>query len=316
MTSTSAISDAIGQLPPGAYAVAVSGGADSVALLHLLCDRATAQHDLKLHVVHLNHQTRGAETDGDAAFVLQLANANSLPLTIAALDQILPLLPNPTTNPSALYRQARLHLFRLVCQAHQLLGVVAAHHQDDQAETILLRLLQSAEPLGLCGMSAVTDFESLQIFRPLLNISRQQLRNYLHENSYTWREDSSNQSTQYNRNAVRIWLQQNPQMPPLLLRLGATCRKWKTLLDTNSPELPEQFAARDLATLQCPLAAHAARRWLHARGLEDRRASQDVIQRLIDMATDQASAAKQDFPGKISIRRKQGMIIVAKYLEA
>ena len=306
---------AISLLPAGRYAVAVSGGADSIALLQLLFDRMQMERDLHLHVVHLNHETRGGDSDDDAQFVEEFAKTRSLPVTISRLSGVLPLLPDHSSNPSALFRQARLALFRQVCKTHQLDGVVVAHHLDDQAETILLRLLQSAEPLGLCGMNAITEIQGLRIFRPLLSVSRQSLRDFLTQNQIHWREDASNQSPKYHRNEIRQWLILHPEFTQQLIPLSTICRRWKNFLDSHSPELSQRFAASDLIRLPRPLAIHSARRWLHARGIEDRRVSQDVIARLIDMATDQATSPKQDFPGQISIRRKQGMIFADSCFE-
>ena len=112
----SLLRDAIPSVPAGAWAVGVSGGADSTALLVHLAARA----DLRLHVVHLDHQARGAASAADAAFAAELAAQYRLPCTVARLDEIEPLLVSPPKNLPARYRAARLELFRRVVAEHRL----------------------------------------------------------------------------------------------------------------------------------------------------------------------------------------------------
>src|SRR5437763_184149 len=137
---------ATASIPPGPWAVGVSGGADSVSLLLLLRNRP----DLHLHVVHLNHETRGQQSDTDTVFVEQLALSLDLPVTLRRLSEVP--LNDPPATPSARYRAARLAFFAQVVADHHLEGVILAHHADDQAETILQRLLRNSGPAGLTGI--------------------------------------------------------------------------------------------------------------------------------------------------------------------
>ncbi len=181
------------EVPPGRWAVAVSGGADSVALLLLLHDR----RELFLHVVHLDHQTRGQASADDARFVFDLATRLSLSATIARRDEIEPNMSSLPKNPSARYRAVRIELFRRVVDAENLLGVILAHQADDQAETIFLRLLRGSGPAGLAGMSPRRQIGGLTILRPLLETRRSDLREFLAARPQEWREDASNQSDRY-----------------------------------------------------------------------------------------------------------------------
>ena len=170
------LKQAIAQVPAGRWCVAVSGGADSVALFRLLRERS----DLQLHLTHLNHETRGVESDGDAAFVKSLGEQHGVPSAIGMISQIIPTLTGRFQNDSARYRAARYELFRQVVTANKLDGVILAHHRDDQAETVLHRLSRGAPPDGLVGMAPRTVVRSLVILRPLLEIGRiEQLRAYL-----------------------------------------------------------------------------------------------------------------------------------------
>ena len=144
-------------VPPGLWGVAVSGGADSVALLLLLHGRP----ELLLHVVHLDHQIRGQASADDAEFVAKLAEKLGIPATIVRRDQIEPgiLSVSLPKNPSARYRAIRLELFRRVVEREKLHGVILAHQADDRFgpgcvplhRADLLRVAQTVHPPGGIG---------------------------------------------------------------------------------------------------------------------------------------------------------------------
>lgn len=294
------------RVTPGRWAVGVSGGADSVALLRLLGRRG----DLFLHVVHLDHQTRGPESDGDARFVQTLAAQLNLPCTIGRRDEVEARLTDLPANPSSRYRTARIALFRDVVNAHCLQGVVLAHHSDDRAETILLRLLRGSGPAGLAPIEASTRVGGLLMLRPLLDVPRVQLRAVLGGCGQTWREDDSNASDHYLRNRVRRWLADQPALVEHLLALGDACAALRGFAQAHAPRLNERFCTADLAGLPSILADASARRWLADRGVPRDQIGPGAIRRLLTMATDAGSAAKVNFPGRIVIRRRGGEIFV------
>src|SRR5205814_9649672 len=112
--------ESLEELPEGQYAVGVSGGADSVALLRLVMK---FRPDVGVHVVHLNHQLRGEESEGDAIFVEQLAKRLSVPVTVARGSEVEPMLAKRPANKSALYRAVRFELFKKVVKENGLHGV-------------------------------------------------------------------------------------------------------------------------------------------------------------------------------------------------
>src|SRR5205823_2363659 len=126
-----------------------------------------------------DHQTRGEASTGDAAFVRDLAGRWGLPCTITTRAEIEPGVGDLPSNPSSRYRTLRLALFQRVVQQHSLAGVILAHHADDQAETVLGRLLRGSGFSGLAGMSTRTTLSGLTILRPLLDITRASLRTCL-----------------------------------------------------------------------------------------------------------------------------------------
>ena len=226
-------------LPPGRWAVGVSGGADSVALLLLTADR-------RPHVVHLDHQTRGVDSAADAAFVAGLARRLGLEVTVATLSEVE---HDPPANPSARYRAARLALFGRAVADHGLAGVALAHHAADQAETIALRLLRGGGPRSLVGMAARSTIGGLTVLRPLLRVAPADLRAFLRERGQPWREDASNGSDRYLRNRVRPWLAGDPATADALRHLAAAARAAGEWLDGAAPVLGETFATAALADL-------------------------------------------------------------------
>jgi tRNA(Ile)-lysidine synthase len=292
-------------MPPGtAWAVGVSGGADSVALLLLLQDRP----GLRLHVVHLNHELRGAAADADADFVRDLAGSLALPCHIARRSQIEPELNDLPANPSARYRAIRLELFRRVVAGQGLNGVMLAHHRDDVAETVLHRLLRGSGYGGLTGMSPLSVIDGLTIARPLLNVRRGALRAMLAERRQSWREDASNDSDDYLRNRLRRFLADKPALNESLIDLAAACRRLSDWAGQTAPRLEASFQTGQLAKLPPILARQSARHWLIAAGAPARELSPAVLDRLIEMAADAATPHAMQFPGGLTVHRRAGRI--------
>ena len=170
--------------------VAVSGGADSVCLLHVL-----RELDLRLHVLHLNHNLRGDESRADADFVSQLAGSLGLPCTIREAN-----FTPPNGNLEQAARDARLAFFRGAISEVLAERVAVGHTRSDQAETVLFRFLRGSGTAGLAGIRPVT---ADGIVRPLIEIEREEIRSYLRARGIAWREDASNRSEQFARNRIR-----------------------------------------------------------------------------------------------------------------
>ena len=294
-------------LPPGRWGVGVSGGADSVALLRLLLE--AGRHAVA--VVHLDHQTRGEASTADAAFVAELAGRLGVPCEAFALDQVEAPRGPAAKNPSARYRLARLACYRQVVARHGLAGVALAHHADDQAETVLLRLVRGGSAAGLAGMAADATVAGVRLVRPALAVRRDALRAYLRSADQPWREDASNASPVYARNRARRLLAGNERLTAALLTVAAAARRWAEWLDAAAPVLGDSFAAAALAALPPPLAERSARRWLASRGVPADAVSPAVAARLVAMAADAASAPRLDFPGRLTVRRRRGTIWVS-----
>ncbi len=211
--------------------VAVSGGPDSVALLSLLHSLAPLWN-LSLTVVHVNYGLRGAESDGDASFVAALCRQFKLPCLLRSLD--IPLAEAGCSRSlQACARDLRYQLFRELVDELGLDRVALGHTADDQAETVLLRMLRGAGLRGLTGMPHIR--EGLFV-RPLLGVTRREILSYLETMELSYRTDSSNAKSIYLRNRVRhellpVMQSLAPSTIKLLARQADILREDDRLLD-------------------------------------------------------------------------------------
>ena len=238
-------------LPTGRFLLGVSGGADSTALLVLLAGEG-APAGIRPEAVHINHGLRGAESDGDEAFVREMCERFHVPLHVYHPD-----LHGKKDENTA--RDARYQCFRECMAESGTEYLILAHHADDLAETFMMRLLRGAGPEGLGCMKAADEQDGIRILRPMLGIRRKEIREALQQSGIPWREDSSNSSAAYLRNSMRM------KLMPLLeeMNAGAAGRIAQT--------------ARQIAAENSLLAGQAERflkmyagnRWLDYRALAE-----------------------------------------------
>jgi tRNA(Ile)-lysidine synthase len=199
--------------------VAVSGGPDSLALLWSLYELRT-ELGILLSVVHVNHGLRGAESDGDEAFTRDLAASVGLECIVERAN-----LAESAENIEQAGRRFRLQLFRRLVDSRQLDKIATGHTLTDQAETVLFRFLRGAGTAGLSGIHPVLDG---RIVRPLIEVERADVLEYLRASGRAWREDSSNRSLHLARNRLRGELL--PQLErgwnPAICRLLAHTADW------------------------------------------------------------------------------------------
>jgi len=181
--------------------LALSGGLDSVVLLHLLAE-ARASLQFELHALHVHHGL-SSNADAWADFCSEKCQQLDVPLQIVHVNVAKnPDYRNSEQGIEAEARQLRYNaLFAYVAAGKTPDFIVTAHHQDDQAETLLLQLFRGAGVKGLSSMAAVDAVRRL--LRPLLNVSRQSLHEYALQHDIKWCDDESNDNTQYDRNFVR-----------------------------------------------------------------------------------------------------------------
>ena len=182
-------------------AVAVSGGADSVALLRVLLE-LRAELGIVLFVAHFNHQLRGEESDTDERFVAELARQHGLPFSAGSGD----VRQHAAARHIGLEHAARELRYRWL---HQLVireglnAVATGHTLDDQTETVIMKFLRGAGTRGLASIRPVLMLEDWPVVRPLLQTSRLKIEQYLTSILQPWREDHTNLHTQHTRNRIR-----------------------------------------------------------------------------------------------------------------
>ncbi len=182
--------------------LAVSGGVDSLAMLHILHTLAP-EFEMRLHVATLDHGLRGAESAADTAFVREQAAALDLPVTAGFAD-VAAYAQQHKLGIEAAARRVRYRFLADVAEQVGAPAVATAHQQEDQAETLLLHLIRGAGLTGLRGMQPRTALpDGIALVRPLLDTSRADLEAFLNEHGLTAREDASNADTRYTRNRVR-----------------------------------------------------------------------------------------------------------------
>ncbi|MBT0664602.1 tRNA lysidine(34) synthetase TilS [Geobacter pelophilus] len=192
-----------GLLSPGqTVVVAVSGGVDSIVLLDYLVSRRTSL-GLSLIVAHLNHSLRGNESDGDEAFVSLLAQGYGVPFECRREDIVARAARTGLSLEEA-GREARYAFFSDVARISGADVVAIAHHLDDQAETVLLRLIRGSGTTGLAGMSHRSA--DGRYIRPLLDVERSEIERFVTSRKLGFRTDSSNSDSSFLRNRVRLEL--------------------------------------------------------------------------------------------------------------
>jgi tRNA(Ile)-lysidine synthase len=230
--------------PSDQVLVAVSGGPDSVALLHLLYD-LRQKLELRLEVAHLQHGIRGAEAREDARFVAELANKLGLPFHLKEVNINKIKSAAGKGNLEALARAERYRFFAAAAREYRLGKIATGHTLNDQAETVLMWLLRGAGLKGLGGMPPAhhlngTNLESasrLIVIRPLLAVSRAEIEEYLREKHLTCRLDYSNQDPSLLRNWIRLKLipqleeRTDRNLPARLARQAELIREEEELLD-------------------------------------------------------------------------------------
>lgn len=184
--------------------VAVSGGPDSVALLHILHQLA-AEPDLKLQLVcaHVNHGFRGAESDEEAEFVRRMASELGIPFELGVYD--IPAYMKESRHGAQLAaREKRYEFLHIVAEKYKANAIALAHHADDQAETVLMRIMRGSGTSGLAGMRMKRREKNVELIRPLLRIYKNDLIQMCEKTGIPYVTDSTNLLPKYARNAVRL----------------------------------------------------------------------------------------------------------------
>ena len=182
--------------------VGVSGGSDSLALLHYLLERKE-KRNLFLVVAHVDHMFRGEESFEDAMFVKEFCTAFSVPFEMTQVD-VHDLMVRTGKSAETAAREVRYDFFAKVMKEYQCSSLALAHHGDDQIETILMRLTRGSTGKARAGIPFQRPFASGLIFRPFLNVTKDDINHYCEEKDLVPRIDPSNMESIYTRNRFRI----------------------------------------------------------------------------------------------------------------
>jgi len=239
--------------------VAISGGADSVCLLHLLA-RWQGKLDIKLHIAHLNHQLRGLESEADALYVADLAKQVGVPITIDGQDVVAYRADRKCSLEEAA-RELRYDFLAQVAEKVKASRVALGHTRDDQVETILMHILRGTGTLGLRGLEACSPLPChhsalklkpprLLLIRPLLDITREETVNYCQLQRLGPRFDSSNLSLSFLRNRLRLELlpllrKYNANVDQALLRLAEIARDDNSFIKQQASQFWNEVAKQE-----------------------------------------------------------------------
>lgn len=305
------------QFPPSQqYLVGVSGGRDSVVLLHQLVSLGYT----RLVVCHLDHRLRARASSADARFVEKLAQRYNLDVELDSAD-VRGLAAKTKMSIETAARDARYQFFAGVARRRRCHTIFLGHHADDLVETFLINLFRGTGTAGLAGMREIAVHHvgkvELTVVRPLLSIWREAIDEYVHAHGLKFRDDATNKSLIPLRNRVRKKI-----IPLLEEHFGRPVRKsvWRAATIASEEEsffqelLPGEFsqltqlAVEPLRAMPVAVQRRMLHEWLRAGNVSG--VSFDLVERvraLLDLAN---RVAKTNLPGRRHVRRRAGKLFM------
>lgn len=295
--------------------VAVSGGSDSAALVHILHTIA-GDFSLKLAVAHLNHSLRGQESDRDAEFVAGLAKKLDLPFFNDKRD-VKAFQRRRRLSLEEAARRVRYDFFDDIAANHGFDKIALGHHSDDSAELVLMNLMRGSGPLGLTGIAAIRDSK---IVRPLIHLKHAEILDYVSARNLTFVTDTSNMDPVHRRNQIRHYLipelkkSYNPAIVDSLNRLGEILQaedQWmdqalkplyaETISDHGSDGIRVDLSA---ITMHPAVGRRIIRKAIWRLKQDLRRITFAHIEAVMDLATRSCSSGCLDLPDGIRVIRQ------------
>jgi len=324
-------------LSPGdRVVVGVSGGPDSMALLHLLYS-LKEKWNLSLVVAHLNHQLRGKESEEDALFVSEFTRNLGIPCYVEAKD-VRSFMKQEKRSLQDAARLLRYRFFARVARDSGAQKIAVGQNAEDQIETFLIHLIRGSGLNGLGAISAKRPLTSaeleseqtlpLSIVRPLLNITRQEIVTYLREKEIPFREDSSNIKSIYLRNRIRqellpLLIKYNPSIKEILLQTVQILQEeqnyWTAIINQISPALISSESSKiyvhkeRFLSLPLPLQRRLLREAIlklkgNLQGIEFRH-----IQQLLKMARAGNTGASINLPQGLMVKKDYQSLVISRY---
>ena len=305
--------------PHAPWVLAVSGGPDSMLLLHALQDLSRRQQlGWKFHVAHLHHGLRGADADADAEFVESVARETGAKFHLERVS-----IPDEIAENGGsvedVSRQRRYEFLERVALQTGSECVAVAHHADDDAETILHRICRGTGIRGLAGMRArrpIQPGSRVNVVRPLLKLSRETVENLCEERQIESRIDATNAGSEYTRNRIRnvilpmLRKHLNPNVGDALLRLGEQARWLERYLDDAAARTLDSLLVADtpgrivlntnaLLSKQRVIQAEVIRRAVSLLPGGDRDLSFTHVDGVLILAADRGSGKELHLPGVV-----------------
>jgi tRNA(Ile)-lysidine synthase len=291
-------------LRPGDRVVAaVSGGADSVFLMRVLAEIAPRLGAKLAGVAHLNHKLRGQTSDQDERFVAELAASQGVDFYRAEAR-----VGEATGNLEQVARRARLSFFQTLIREGKADRVATGHTRDDQAETVLFRMLRGSGLAGLAGILPITDHG---VIRPLLGTSRSEIEEFLRTQAIEWREDLSNRDPRFARNRIRHSLlpqlerEWNPEVRETLVRMADLAseeeRWWSAKIDrlvrtaAMDRDGAIEICTNSIAALPKAVSRRMVRELIRRAG--GRSAEFEHVERAIALAQGARGSGRLELPG-------------------
>ena len=314
------------KLPPdGHYLVGVSGGRDSVALLHWLLERGYK----KLIVCHLDHQLRGTSSGRDARFVEKLASQCDVDLEVGRAN-VRALAAKQKMSIEAAAREARYKFFAQVAKQRRTQTIFVGHHADDLVETFLINLFRGSGTTGLGAMREISkrrvDDVDLTVVRPFLGIWRSEIDEYIAAQQLKFREDESNKDLAALRNRIRRRV--IPYLEKILgrnirqsiLRAAMIAADEENWIEDQLPDATDVDLAAGASSAEAALAVAKLRelpialqrreilKWLRTRKITN--VGFDIVEDVRSLLDHDARVAKINLPQDRHVRRRAGKIFI------
>jgi tRNA(Ile)-lysidine synthase len=288
--------------PGSRLGVAVSGGADSVFLLHALRELASAE----LSVIHIEHGIRGFASIEDAAFVKDLAERFGLPFHLRTANVLA-----IADNQEQAARHVRQKFFTELIATGNVDRIATGHTRSDQAETVLYRILRGS---GLAGLAGILPITKEGLVRPLLEMDRAEIEAWLIQRNIAWREDESNQSRIYARNRLRHKILPllretfNPNLDETLSNMATVARDeelyWESTLQSPQPRVPspQTLELHQLTTTPRAVARRLIRSAISQAKGDLRQIAFGHVERILEMARSVNGHGRVQLPGLEVVR--------------
>ena len=299
--------------PSRRYLIGVSGGRDSIALLHLLVDLGYN----KLVVCHLNHQLRGRESRRDARCVEKIARDLQVDCEIGSTD-VGALARRSKLSIETTARFARFAFFVEAARRRRCSRMFLAHHADDLVETALLNLFRGASPGGMAAMRKISVHRigktTLTILRPLLGVWRSEINSYIEQQALEFREDRTNRELSSSRNRIRHRI-----LPYINKAFGRDVNKaiWRaaaiwvdeeSFLEALTPVVGLRLNVVELRKLAVPLQRRAIIGWLRLNRVPN--AGFDLVENIRSLTEPSSLTSKINIPGDRHVRRRAKTIFI------